>query len=123
MPTNSPSVTRFLERYRYKADVYDYWTLLDGGVGEVQGDCEDFAYTMLWLISGESWWRFWWMIVTCQAMIWAVRFPKTGEGHAALWVRGQGWIDCNYPRWSPTSHYTKMFPFIAPLFALALAIK
>lgn len=115
-------ITNFKQRYTYKSDVKDHWTLLDG-TGAIHGDCEDFVYTILWIMSGKSWLRFWWMIITCQAMFWWTKMPVTGQGHIMLWMRGYGWIDCNHPDWSAAPHYQKVFPYVAPLLALALTIK
>ena len=116
----------FLSRYKYRKDIDgDRWTLLDGigeTRGDIHGDCEDFAYTVLWLMAGRSWLKFWWLVVSCQAVLWFVK-TQYGEGHAVLWMRGHGWIDCNHREWSATPHYKKVFPYIAPSLALVLAVK
>lgn len=115
-------IADFKKRYRYESDLTDRWTLLDGD-GIVRGDCEDFTYTVLWLIADKSWMNFWWLLFSCQAMFWRTNIPKTGQPHAMLWVRGYGWIDCNFPAWSPAPIYPKVFPIIAPFIALALAMS
>lgn len=113
--------TDFKQRFRYQTDSRDRWTLLNG-LGPVKGDCEDFAYTILWFMSGNSWVKFWWLILTCQAMFWWTK-TGSGAGHVMLWMRGYGWIDCNHPDWSAQPHYPKIFPYIAPVLALVFIIK
>ena len=47
------------------------------------GDCEDYALTLLWLISGKSMLKFWFNLITFKAQIRRV-ITKNGGGHAIL---------------------------------------
>lgn len=109
-------------RFRYKADRGDRWNLLDAPTGPLEGDCEDFALTTLWLVAGKSWGRLWWLVLTCQAMIWQAQLVP-GEGHRMLWVRQYGWIDNNQQQWSPKPPASRRWPIFAPLLALTLLLK
>ena len=110
-------------RFVYTRDKRDGWTLLSAPTGPLHGDCEDWAYTALWLCAGKSWWRFWWMICTFQAVVWWTKFHGTGEPHVMLWVPGRGWTDSYYPDWSPAPRHPKKWPYLAPVLALVLLIK
>jgi hypothetical protein len=59
----------------------DRWTRLDAALGPLRGDCEDWAYTMLWRIAGRSWRRFWWLVLSRRAQLWWTKFHGTGEPH------------------------------------------
>ena len=115
-------LTPLHRRFRYRADGPDCWTLLDAPSGVLQGDCEDFAITALWLICGKSWTKLWWRVATGRACIWQVR-TSAGAPHACLWVKGSGWI-CNiHPQWQPKCPHRRVYPYLAPLMALKLAVK
>jgi predicted transglutaminase-like cysteine proteinase len=47
------------------------------------GDCEDYALTLLYLISDKSMWKFWWYLCIGKAQIRRV-ITKNGGGHAVL---------------------------------------
>lgn len=90
--------------------------------GQIKGDCEDFALTLLWQLSGRSMWKLWLNVIFMRAMIWHVT-AYNGEGHAVLWYRGF-WADNMERRWYQTEEmrHTRRFPFIAPLMAVKLLI-
>ena len=60
--------------------------------GPVRGDCDDFAATILAELTGRSWARFWWWLVSGKARFWLVIDPA-GQRHVTLWVRGLGHTD------------------------------
>lgn len=69
--------------YKYDVDQYavkEYWKIMKEP--PYIGDCEDYALTLLWLISEKSMWKFWWNLITFQAQI--RRVKNGGEGHAVL---------------------------------------
>lgn len=69
-------------KYKYDEDQYatkEYWTIMKEA--PYIGDCEDYALTLLWLISGKSMWKFWWNLITFKAQI---RRVKNSGGHAVL---------------------------------------
>lgn len=107
------------QKFRYVGDKKDKWTILCGE--NWGGDCDDFALTALWLISGKSWLRFWWMIITFQAMFWQASTP--GGPHIMLWVKEKGWIDNWYRKWSSGPRHKRVFPYIAPFLAIVLLVK
>lgn len=100
-------VASFVARFRYRAEKRDRWSLLDGP-GLVHGDCEDFALTVAWLVCGRSWGRLFWAVLLCRVVFWRARV--SGVGHMMLWVRGAGWIDNNYPQWSDTPKWRRVYP-------------
>lgn len=109
----------FKRRFHYRRDKRDRWHFLEGA-GPVFGDCEDFAITCGLIECGGSKWRWWWKIMTFQMVVWMVWTPTGGE-HAALWMRGKGWIDNWSPNWSPElKHHAKRFPYPWPLIPFKL---
>lgn len=108
-------------RFRYKLD--RPWRILKGD-GPLVGDCEDYALTLAWMLSGRSMVRFWIDMILLRHVIWIGRTPS-GETHAVLWSRGQGWIDNIQRKWVTRSDlhwkgYRLWFPAPAPLVALML---
>lgn len=70
-------------KYKYDEDQYatkEYWKIMKEA--PYIGDCEDYALTLLWLISEKSMWKFWLNLITLRAQI---RYVKNdGGGHAVL---------------------------------------
>lgn len=88
------------KRYVYTRDQADRWTLLTAPEGPLAGDCEDYAYSIAWLVAGRSWRRFWAMIWRREIELWWTKFHGTGEAHVMVWIKGLGWSDSYYQRWS-----------------------
>lgn len=78
--------------YKYDIDQYakrEYWQIMKEH--PYVGDCEDYALTLLYLISGKSMWKFWFYLITGKAQIRRV-ITKNGGGHAVLRF-GNMWAD------------------------------
>ena len=78
--------------YKYDIDQYakrEHWQIMKER--PYVGDCEDYALTLLYLISGKSMWKFWWYLCTGKAQIRRV-ITKNGGGHAVLRF-GNMWAD------------------------------
>lgn len=125
MKNSAVAVREVASRFRYIGDERQYgkrekWKIMRAEEGPLEGDCEDFALTVLWNIADKSMWKFWWLVCTFQAMIW---FTKTerGNGHAMLWYRGR-WVDNIYSTWSDKPRHPRYFPYVAPLMALKMLI-
>jgi len=82
----------------YQADIYaDNWEILvPDADGAYRGDCDDFAVTALYLISGESLAKFWRALLTRRAKMYFVKVG--GVGHAVLECQGR-YIDNIQRRW------------------------
>lgn len=72
-------------KYLYDDDQYgsDTWAIMKEPPYE--GDCEDYALTLLWLMSGKSMVNFWINVITMQAQLRRVRM-KRGGFHVVLKV-------------------------------------
>ena len=79
------------ERFTYARDKGERWKILRGN-GPVQGDCEDYSLTLIWLYEARSVMRFWLGLLMLRYVIWYCLAPG-GEGHAIVWCRGLGWTD------------------------------
>jgi len=78
--------------YKYDIDQYaqrEYWQIMKEH--PYVGDCEDYALTLLYLISGKSMWKFWFYLITGKAQIRRV-ITKNERGHAVLRF-GKYWAD------------------------------
>jgi predicted transglutaminase-like cysteine proteinase len=78
-------------RYRYDNDQYgtDTWRIMTEE--PYQGDCEDYAVTLLWMMSGKSMVDFWINVITYKAQLVRV-ITKNGRGHVILRI-GDLYID------------------------------
>lgn len=109
-------------RFHYTRDgKLDHWRIHKNGTN-VYGDCEDFALTLLYDLSGRSMWKFWWNQITFRAVIWYVTSYQ-GDGHAILWYRGW-WADNMERDWYLTKdmRHKRRFPWLAPFVALKLTV-
>lgn len=117
------NLKEFRDRYVYKGESKEHWSVLTADQGPLEGDCEDYALTALWYVAGRSWFRFWLLQVTGQACIWHTNFRSIPDtGHAVLWVRGRGWTDSYFQDWQTSTPHRKLFPYIAPFVALKLLV-
>lgn len=109
-------------RFSYRADGrLDSWRILPAR-GVVQGDCDDFAITLAWIIADRRAARLAWHLITLRSVPWLVR-TSWGDLHVALWHRGAGWA-CNiYPAWGPRgAEYRRLAPVPFPLVLFKLAL-
>lgn len=91
----------------------DSWQILTPDVdGKYHGDCDDFAITVSYILSGGSLLRMWWNLITRKHWVYWCRDP-VGGAHIILYVRGKGWIDNWYPYWrdEPEGH-TSRYPIV-----------
>ena len=72
-------------KFRYQADgKLDQWSILDINSSEIKGDCEDYALTVVWLMSDRKIWKFLYnLLLNPKLSIWIVT-TKRGNGHAIL---------------------------------------
>ena len=69
-------VKAFTSKWKYRLDKEQYgmadaWKIIysEDEKGKFVGDCEDYALSILWRLSGESHLKMWWLLVTHQAGI------------------------------------------------------
>ncbi len=81
------TLTNFNNLYSYKYDAFgrDSWRVLRlDELGQYQGDCEDYALSVLfYVICKKSWLRFWFLLLMFEAKLCYVT-TKNGGGHAVL---------------------------------------
>ena len=87
------NITRDLRsRFTWESDgLIDSYHVLPA-TGQVRGDCDDFAVTVLYELAGRSKLRFWWWLAIGKARFNLVLTPD-GERHVTLFVRGLGYTD------------------------------
>ena len=103
------------KRFKWTKDGFDSYRILRAPEGPLEGDCDDFAATALWIAEGHSMRRFWAAVLTFRAVFWAVK----GDGwasHVVLYHRDFGWIDNQNPRWGERKH-KRSYP--VPFFMVA----
>ncbi|NJM13634.1 MAG: hypothetical protein HC889_18825 [Synechococcaceae cyanobacterium SM1_2_3] len=84
---------------------------------KMKGDCQDFAWTVLLIETGGKLQALL-AILTLRAMIWRCWSPVNGAvpRHAALRLRGKGWIDSTEREWRDTvSPHKKAWPAGLPV--------
>lgn len=110
-------------RFTYRRDTGESWRVLTGG-GPVEGDCEDYSLTLIWLAEGRSWVGFWRALISFKYVIWFCHAPN-GEGHAVLWCRGQGWTDNIQRRIVARlpEGYRLRVPYLVPQVALKFLLR
>ena len=109
----------FIDNFAYKADgPLNTWRIV---VKEPLGDCNDFAITAAYILSGESLVRMWLNI--CLFRMVFLRVHTGTEPHAVLKYKGQ-YIDNITKGWSDSHGYRGIFPwvFIPPLIAFKMLI-
>lgn len=79
------------ERFTYKEDKSEAWQVLSSD-GPVQGDCEDFALTLIKEITGH----FWWPVISGRFKL--IRCLYSGDGHMILLDRDTGLFADNIQR-------------------------
>ncbi len=115
------STDDLVARFKWTSDgKFDSYKILDEPEGPLQGDCDDFAVTALWLAEGRSMWRFWMALLTFRAVIWMVKGKKFAS-HVVLYHRKLGWIDNQNPAWGERKDKLR-FPVLAPIVALKMLI-
>lgn len=94
-----------LFEYEYDKDQYkvaDYWRVLDTSLEKDQGDCEDYALTVGWLIAGQSRLKFAWMLLTKKLRI---CFISTSAGGHAVLEYEDLLVDNWKRKWTPRTMY------------------
>lgn len=89
------------------------WRIMKDTVGPLEGDCEDYALTVLWLLCERSGLRFWKMLLKGDAKLY-VALTQPGNllsAHAMLWVKGKGWIESTHRTWSAAAPYKPLRSF------------
>ena len=102
-------------KYRYDKDQYgmaDAWKIIysENDEGKFVGDCEDYALSILWRLSGESHLKMWWLLITHQAGICLVGPNKWKVSHAILRYKGE-YVDNWTKKFGPKSAIEKNHTF------------
>jgi len=90
------------DKVQYNAS--DYWRVLDVDAEKDEGDCEDYALTVAWLLAGRSRIKFLWMLLTRKFRICYV--TVNGGGHAILHHEGL-YVDNWKRKWTAREEYEK----------------
>ena len=118
------------ENFIYKKDsinykFYDVWNV--AGPGWI-GDCEDYALTVLWYMSDQNVFKFFYnLMINPSVTIWYVTIKSSGSGHAILRYNDEyvdniqrKWFSKN---WDCYSRYDFKFPLIPPLIAVKMVMS
>ena len=107
------TIDNLAARFKWTRDRGDSWRILSAPTGKLQGDCDDFAVTALWIAEGGSMWRFWWALLTFRAVLWVVKGRRFAS-HVVLHHRELGWIDNQNPAWGAKQDKLR-YPIIFPV--------
>lgn len=120
MEANRKVADKFV--YAKDSDQYSFkevWRVIDTSKEQWKGDCEDYALTVLWLISDRNVFKFLFnLLVNPQYSIWHVKTER-GVGHAILRYEDM-YVDNIQRKWfaktdKPYKTYEWLFPIIPPL--------
>jgi len=79
-------------KYRWDTEQYklrDAWFIMEeNDKGKLEGDCEDFALTLLYKLKGESLFKFWLSLIIRESKICGVEMDGK-ICHAVLYYRGE----------------------------------
>lgn len=109
--------------FTYKPDgKVDFWQVHKKD-GPFVGDCEDFALTLLYRLSGKSMFKFWLNLITFRAVLWHCK-TKSGSGHLILWYKGGHWADNTMRSWyrELSMPHMLLFPWPWPFLPLKMLI-
>lgn len=98
----------------------DVWRIMKPG--QMKGDCEDFAMTLLWLMAGMSKRRMIWWLITRKARIHFLRNLNTGSGHVELEFEG-AFVDNIVKEWNDGSKLLSRYRRVRPLPATFIILK
>ena len=101
------AVQKVNKLFQYEADkeqynASDYWRVLDVSQDKDQGDCEDYALTVGWLLAGQSRLKFLWMLMRGKIKICYI--TANGGGHAVLRYDGM-MVDNWKKKWCTRDQY------------------
>ena len=110
-------VSDFNKKWKYRYDkeqhgMADAWCIIrsESESGKFEGDCEDYALSVLWQLCGQSDIRLWWMLITRQAGICGVGRSKPKMTHAVLRYKGE-YVDNWTKKFGPKSAIEKNHTF------------
>lgn len=110
-------VSEFTSGWEYRLDKEQYgasdaWKIIyaKNTKGKYVGDCEDYALSILWRLSGESKLKMWWLLLTHQAGICLVGPSKWKVSHAVLRYKGD-YVDNWTRKFGPKSAIEKNHTF------------
>ena len=105
---------QFFNEFIYKKTKLDGWRIIDKSL---EGTCEDFALTTLYILEDKNWFKVFWAVCTFKAIFWLVHSPsnKLIPRHTILYYRGKGWVGSTYREWrpSPAPHKLRL-PLLLP---------
>jgi len=104
------------KRFVYTREKHDKWTILDDPQGSLEGDCDDYALTVAWLLAGKSRFKLFLGILFCRYVLWYCTYDV--GGHIILRYKGR-WVDNIQKVFFEElpSNYKLKFPFLS-LFGL-----
>ena len=121
-------------KFKYRADpkFFDYWTVMKENNGIMEGDCDDFSMTVLWMLCDRNFFIFVWNVMILHR--YRLYFVKTitGERHMVGYAHGlwfDNWTKCALPKEEfidKTKHKIYFFwpsPLMIPYLILGLVLR
>tara|TARA_B100000424_G_scaffold262506_1_gene248594 strand:+ start:595 stop:1029 length:435 start_codon:yes stop_codon:yes gene_type:complete len=117
MKDKNAIVQSFNSKWRYRKDKHQYgmrdaWKIIysTNAEGKYEGDCEDYALSILYRLAGESHLKMWWLLITHQAGICLVGPSKFKTSHAVLRYKGE-YIDNQVRKFGPKYEIERNYRF------------
>lgn len=112
-------------KFRYQADgKFDQWSVLDINSTTIQGDCEDYSLTLIWLAEDKNIFKFLFAIILMKYVIWYTKTP-IGEAHAIMYNRTNKMYIDNIKKdfHTKTQYKQDGFKFIFPFVSIFILVK
>lgn len=78
----------------------DVWKVM--APGRMEGDCEDFSLTLLWLLADKNPFQMFWWLLTRKARLHFYKHETRGTGHVGLQFKDR-YVDNITARWNDGS--------------------
>lgn len=109
-------------KYKYDSRWFDRWRILDISQEKVEGDCEDYSLTFVYLASDQSLRKFWKNLLLRKFSLHYVKTPR-GEGHIVCKHNGL-YIDNIQKAFRTKDEYIeKGYKFLFPVPVFLVAAK
>lgn len=103
------------QKWVYEKDKVDGWSVT------ATGDCDDYALTAAYILSDQSWVKFWFNVLFFRIVFWRVHTGS--EPHLILRWKGM-YIDNISREWFDTHDYKYIFPWVIlpPMIAVKMIV-
>jgi hypothetical protein len=129
---NALSVISSCFKYRSDPKLFDYWLVMKERNGVMEGDCDDFSMTTIWMMCDRNFFIFVWNVMILHRYKFYYAKTSAGEGHMVGYADGlwfDNWTKCALSKEEfidNTKHKIYFFwpgPLMIPYLILGLVLR